>query len=149
MRFAVTLLLAGACVGASALAASELAFRVALPVTAVLVAEAMISGFVARSLPGVAPLSFGFPLRFAIAVLDDACRALGWAVATVVTLISPEVVVIGGGVSLMGEALFFEPLRAQVRRFVFPPLADSVRIVPAELDEEGVVHGAVALAAAS
>jgi len=53
----------------AALAASELAFRVALPVTAVLVAEAMVSGFVARSVPGVAPLAFGFPVRFAVALL--------------------------------------------------------------------------------
>jgi len=72
---------------------------------------------------------------------------LGWAIGQMVTLLSPHVVVIGGGVSLMGNELFFEPLRKQVRRYVFPPLADSVRIVPAELDEEVVVHGAVALAA--
>lgn len=49
-------------------AASELAFRIALPVTAVLVAEAMISGMVARSVPGVGPIAFGFPLRFAVAL---------------------------------------------------------------------------------
>ena len=51
-------------------AASELAFRVALPVTAVLVAEALISGMVARSVPGVGPISFGFPLRFAVALVS-------------------------------------------------------------------------------
>lgn len=66
-----------------------------------------------------------------------------------VTLLSPHVVVIGGGVSLMGEELFFEPLRRQVRRFVFSPLADSVRLIPAALDEEVVVHGAIALAASA
>lgn len=53
----------------AAVAASELAFRVALPVTAVLVAEAMVSGMVARSVPGMGLLSFGFPLRFAVASL--------------------------------------------------------------------------------
>ena len=53
----------------AAVAASELAFRVALPVTAVLVAEAMVSGFIARSVPGVSPLAFGFPVRFAVALL--------------------------------------------------------------------------------
>lgn len=83
----------------------------------------------------------------ALAALHQMHVALGWAIGQVVTLLSPHVVVIGGGVSLMGNELFFEPLRKQVRRFVFPPLADSVRIVPAELDEEVVVHGAVALAA--
>lgn len=83
----------------------------------------------------------------ALAALHQMHVTLGWAIGQMVTLLSPHVVVIGGGVSLMGNELFFEPLRKQVRRFVFPPLADSVRIVPAELDEEVVVHGAVALAA--
>jgi flagellar biosynthetic protein FliR len=47
----------------AALAACELAFRVALPVTALLVAEALVGGFVARSVPGMSPLAFGFPVR--------------------------------------------------------------------------------------
>ncbi len=47
----------------AALAASELAFRVALPVTALLVAEALVGGFVARSVPGMSPVAFGFPVR--------------------------------------------------------------------------------------
>ncbi len=85
--------------------------------------------------------------KIALAALHQMHVTLGWAIAQVITLLSPHVVVIGGGVSLMGEELFFEPLRQQVRRFVFPPLADSARLVPAALDEEVVVHGAIALAA--
>jgi len=80
-------------------------------------------------------------------VLGQACHALGWAIAQVVTLIAPEVIVIGGGVSLIGEPLFFAPLRADVARYIFPPLADSYQIVPAALGELAVVHGAIALAA--
>ena len=38
------------------------------------------------------------------------------------------------------------PLRQQVARYVFPPLAHSYSIVPAELGEEVVVHGALAMA---
>ena len=78
---------------------------------------------------------------------QDACDVLGWAVAQAVTLIAPEVVVVGGGVSLAGESLFFGPLREAVRRYVFPPLAGSYRIAPAALGETVVVHGAIALAA--
>jgi len=82
-------------------------------------------------------------------VLDHACQALGWAIAQVITLVGPEVVVIGGGVSLIGEQFFFMPVRAEVARYVFPPLAGSYRIVPAGLGELAVVHGAIALAANS
>ena len=80
------------------------------------------------------------------AVLDHACQALGWAIAQTITLVAPEVVVVGGGVSLIGEPFFFGPLRAEVQRYVFPPLAGSFRIVPAALGELVVVHGAIALA---
>jgi glucokinase len=82
----------------------------------------------------------------AAAVLRQATDALGWAVAQAVTLLSPEVVVIGGGVSLMGESLFLQPVREAVRQHVFAPLADAFEIVPASLGETVVVHGALALA---
>jgi glucokinase len=81
------------------------------------------------------------------AVLNHATEVLGWAIAQVVTLLAPEVIVVGGGVSLIGEQLFFSPLRDHVRRYVFPPLAGSYRVVPAELGELVVVHGALARAA--
>jgi glucokinase len=80
-------------------------------------------------------------------ILFQSYRYLGWAVAQVITLIAPEVVVIGGGVSLIGEEFFFQPLREVVPGYVFPPLASSYRIVPAGLGELAVVHGAIALAA--
>lgn len=76
-----------------------------------------------------------------------ACQVLGWAIAQVITLTAPECIVIGGGVSLMGEELFFEPLREEVARYVFPPLRSSYQIVPAQLGELVVLPGAIALAA--
>lgn len=84
--------------------------------------------------------------EIARAVLDHACQALGWALAQAITLVAPEVVAVGGGVSLIGEPFFFGPLRAEVARYVFPPLAGSYQIVPAALGELAVVHGAIALA---
>jgi len=78
--------------------------------------------------------------------LARAMRALGWALAQTITLTSAEVVVVGGGVSLLGERHFFQPLREQVAKFVFPPLASAYEIVPASLGEQVVVHGACALA---
>jgi glucokinase len=85
--------------------------------------------------------------QLAVEVLNRSCQVLGWAVAQMITLLAPEIVVVGGGVSLLGEELFFVPLRNAVRRYVFPPLAGSYEIVPAALGEWVVVHGAIALAA--
>jgi glucokinase len=80
-------------------------------------------------------------------VFDRACRAYGWALAQMITLLSPDAVVLGGGVSLAGDELFLNPVRGYVRRYVFPPLVDSYQILPAALGEEVVLHGALALAA--
>jgi glucokinase len=80
-------------------------------------------------------------------VVRRASETLGWAISQAVTLLAPEIVVIGGGVSLLGESLFFEPVREAAQRYGFTPLADTFRIVPAELGETVVVHGGLALAA--
>jgi glucokinase len=81
------------------------------------------------------------------AAMDRACQALGWAIAQVITLVAVEAVIVGGGVSLAGEAVFFEPLRRYVNKYVFPPLRNSYEILPPCLGEEVVVHGALAMAA--
>lgn len=81
------------------------------------------------------------------AILSTATDTLGWAVAQVMSLIAPDVVVIGGGVSLIGDELFYEPVREAVRRYVFPPLRDACCIAAPQLGEEVVVHGAIALGA--
>lgn len=85
--------------------------------------------------------------EIAAEILKHAVQALGWAIAQTVTLLAPRVVVVGGGVPLMPEQLFFQPLRREVQRYVFPPLARAYQLTRAKLGESVVVHGAVALAA--
>lgn len=66
----------------------------------------------------------------AVEVLHEACRVLDWGLAQVITLLAPETGVVGGGVSLIGETCFLRPLRREIARYVFPPLADSYEVVP-------------------
>jgi glucokinase len=82
------------------------------------------------------------------ALLADATWTLGWALAQVIALVNPSRIVIGGGVSLMGEAAFLEPVREACRANCFVPFRDLAQIVPAALGEQVVVHGALALARA-
>ena len=103
-----------------------------------------IESLTAKQIAGLA--AEGNPL--AIEVWQAAIKTLGWGIAQVITLLAPQVIVIGGGVSLSGEKLFFHPLRQYVRKFVFPPLVGSYEVVPATLGEEVVLHGALAMAAA-
>src|SRR5438552_2708347 len=83
---------------------------------------------------------------FAETILQEALICLAHALCHVIALLCPRRIIIGGGVSLMGERLLFEPLRELVDRFVFRPFRGLTDIVPAALGEEVVVHGALALA---
>jgi len=85
--------------------------------------------------------------RLALQVFDEAWKTLGWAIAQVINLVSPRAIIIGGGVSLLGEQLCLTPLRQRIASFVFPPLAATYEVKPAALGEEVVLHGALAIAA--
>lgn len=78
--------------------------------------------------------------------LDSAVAALAEGIRQMITLLCPRRIVIGGGVSLLGEDLFFVPLRKYVAEGAFEAFAGLTDIVPAALGEEVVIHGALALA---
>lgn len=85
--------------------------------------------------------------RFARTFIDRPIFYLTEAICQVIVLLCPSRIVIGGGVSLLGEELFFEPLRQRVaNRLLFKPFKGLHEIVPAALGEGVVVHGALALA---
>ncbi len=81
-----------------------------------------------------------------LAILDRATQALAEGICSVIKLLCPRRIVIGGGVSLLGEELFFNPIRRYVAERGFAAFAGLTDIVPAELGEEVVIHGALALA---
>jgi glucokinase len=84
--------------------------------------------------------------QLATHVLGRALDALADAICAAIVLVCPRRVVIGGGVSLMGEQLLFDPLRRRIAERVFQPFAGLTDVVPASLGELVVVHGALALA---
>jgi glucokinase len=86
----------------------------------------------------------GDPL--ALRLLQNASTAVAKALAHAVTLLAPERIILGGGVSLMSDPLWLHPIREQVETRVFPPFRKTYDIVPPLLGEEVVVHGALALA---
>jgi len=76
-------------------------------------------------------------------VVRETARLLGAGIANLVNVFNPDVVVVAGGVTQAGDALF-EPLRAEVRRRAFKPAVDACRIVPGALPGTAGVVGAVA-----
>jgi glucokinase len=79
-------------------------------------------------------------------VLDEAVQALAEGICTVIKLLCPRRIVIGGGISLSDPNYFFVPLRKYVAERGFAAFAEITDIVPAELGEAVVLHGAIALA---
>ncbi|MDL2335779.1 MAG: ROK family protein, partial [Chloroflexota bacterium] len=68
----------------------------------------------------------------ALAGLVSVGRYLGIGIANMITVITPDKVVIGGGIAAAGD-LLLDPIRAEVARRVKVTSLDNVAIVTAEL----------------
>lgn len=76
-------------------------------------------------------------------IVRDTARYLGVGIANLLNILNADVVVVAGGVTQAGDALFV-PLQAEVRRRAFRPAVEATRIVPGELPGTAGVVGAVA-----
>jgi len=82
----------------------------------------------------------------ALAGLAEIGRYLGIGIASMIAVISPDTVVIGGGIAAAGE-LLLDPIRAELRERVRTTSLDGVSLVTAELGTwagaiGAAVHGA-------
>jgi glucokinase len=82
----------------------------------------------------------------ALAGLRDIGRYLGIGIANMIVVLSPDRVVLGGGVAAAGD-LLFDPIRDEIRRRVRTTSLDRVDVVAAELGTwagaiGAAVHGA-------
>lgn len=85
--------------------------------------------------------------RFAESLIEQSGFMVGLAVASLLHVLNPQIVVIGGGVSNAGE-LWFTPLRRAVAEYVLDPAYyQKVPIVPAALGDNVALIGAAALVA--
>jgi glucokinase len=82
----------------------------------------------------------------AVQLIDDAARALGASIASVVNLLSPEVVVIGGGVTgALGDP-FIERIWELAQRHILPDAARNVKCLAAALGDDSGIVGSAAYA---
>jgi len=78
-------------------------------------------------------------------VIAKASEYLGTAMVNLVNIFNPEIIVVGGAMSNMGD-LLLDPVRQIVKERAFKLSAQAVRIVPAQLGEDAGVFGAAAFA---
>jgi glucokinase len=76
-------------------------------------------------------------------VVRDTAKFLGIGISNLLNVVNPDMVVVAGGVTQAGDALF-EPLRAEVKRRAFMPAVEACEIVPGALPLSAGVVGAVA-----
>ena len=81
----------------------------------------------------------------ALAVVSRAAYYLGVGLANLVNILNPDTIIVGGGLSKLGD-LLLEPTREVMRERAFQLPARAVRIVPSQLGDDAGVLGAALFA---
>jgi len=78
-------------------------------------------------------------------ILDHVAEAMAMGIANIVSILNPEIVVLGGGL-FQSDLRLLEPVRQRVARWAQPLAAAAVRIEPSGLGEDAGLYGAAKLA---
>lgn len=83
--------------------------------------------------------------RVAREVLTTAGRYFGLGLVTVIQVLNPDRIVIGGGLARIGP-LLMDPCLQALREYIHPVILEATRVVPSELWDDAGMIGAAALA---
>lgn len=81
-----------------------------------------------------------------VEVVHDAANRLGVMLGSIVTLLSLEKIVLGGGLTEAIGIPWVDQVRGAVRRVAFPAVCRQVEVVPSVLEDNAGVIGAAAIA---
>lgn len=76
----------------------------------------------------------------AMRVVDETAKLIGLGVANVVSLVNPEIVVLGGSIGCQPELL--DQVNRTVNRWAQPASASSVKVLPSRLGSDAGLFGA-------
>lgn len=79
-------------------------------------------------------------------IIKNAAEKIGWGIVTIVHLLAPDVIVMGGGLVEAMPKLITKTAEEVARKRVLPSLQDVFKVVPAKLGDDAGVLGAAALA---
>lgn len=80
----------------------------------------------------------------ALELIAEAAHYLGIGLANLVNLLSPELIIVGGGVAKAGENLL-QPIRSAIKEYALEVPAAVVKVVSAELGNSAGCYGGAAL----
>jgi glucokinase len=78
-------------------------------------------------------------------VIDSAIQFLAMGIANIVSILNPEMIVLGGGL-FQAEQAFLEPLKKEFKKWAQPLASQKVRIELSRLGEDAGLYGAGKLA---
>ena len=81
-----------------------------------------------------------------IRILEDAARWIGIGTATVINLLNPDIIVLGGGLVTAVPDIFLKGIRTEANSHCMKAFRNTAKIVIAELGDDATVHGAAAWA---
>jgi glucokinase len=77
-------------------------------------------------------------------IIKKAGKYIGLALVSVVNLFNPQIIVIGGGVSDLGDILI-DPIREIIKLKALPPAVDTLKVVQSSLGNTAVLIGAASM----
>lgn len=77
--------------------------------------------------------------------VDRACHYLAVATGNLINVFSPQLVVYGGGIIEAEGERFLKKILAEVDRYCMPSIRNTVELKNAELGDDSVIYGALAL----
>ena len=82
--------------------------------------------------------------EFSIDIVDYEAEKLALGIGNLLSILDPEIVVVGGGVALAGDFLF-DRVKEKLKDVVFPSILENLKIVTATLGNDAGILGAAYL----
>lgn len=79
-------------------------------------------------------------------IVTRAAELVGWGIGSLINILAPDMVVLGGGLVEAMPELYLRSVREGIKRNVLPSLADQHKLAVAELGDYSTATGAAALA---
>lgn len=79
-------------------------------------------------------------------IIQRAAQQVGWGIGSLINILAPDVVVLGGGLVEAMPKLYLEHVRIGIRRNALPSLVEQHKLKVAELGDMATATGAAALA---
>ncbi len=80
------------------------------------------------------------------AVIRRAAYYVGVAAANLINIISPEAIILGGGLVEAMETIYMEEVSRAINEHAMPFMRNNVRLAPAQLGDDAVIMGAAQMA---